>query len=436
MKQLRVILRLLAALWIVAAVFTSCKEDEQLGIETQPPEDKLNVGFTDTTTVSAYTVWDRSVRTDEAIYNMIGSYNDPLFGRTTATAYTQFHITDVDVNFGTNPVADSLVLCLAYKLSYGDSTEAMTFVVNEIAEDMYTDSAYYSNSKKVVYKNVLASKTFVPDMTDSVFVDGDNNMPHLRIKLSQTLAQKFIDASGSWELANNTNFVSFFKGLRISCKPEYTSGSVQSFNFLSAGTKLMLYYHNDNDTTSYKFVIDEKCARFNAFEHYGYQQADQVLKNQILNNDTIGQNTLFVQAMGGLRVRLRFPHITDMVNTGQIAINKAVLVVKVDETAIGDLRPPADLTLIKVNNDGTFSFLPDQYFGNSYFGGSYNTSTKEYRFTISKYIQDLVLYGPGYDRGLYLAVSGAAIYGYRAVINGSGNPNGKLRLEITYTKLN
>ncbi|MEI6764584.1 MAG: DUF4270 family protein [Bacteroidota bacterium] len=436
MKHLRIILRLLAASWIFALLFVSCKQDEQLGLEVQPPEDRLGVCFTDTCSVFAYSVWDKAIRTDEALYNVIGCYRDPIFGLTTACSYTQFHMPENALTFGTNPVPDSLVLCLAYAGQYGDSTEALTFFVNEIAENLYLDSAYHSDDKSTVFKNVLGTKTFVPKIHDSVFVDGINNIAHLRIKLSQNLAQKFIDASGTSDLADNTSFVSFFKGLRISSMPEFSSGSVQSFGFLSSGTKLVLYYHNDSDTTSQKFVIDEKCARYNAFEHYGYGQADPMLKNQILNGDTLAPNSLYLQAMGGLKVKLQFPHILDLVSKNQIAIDKAVLVVKVDETTIGTLNPPVNLALIKINNDGTFSFLPDQYFGTSYFGGSYDASTHEYRFTISKYIQDLLLYGSGYDKGLYLAVSGAAIYGNRVVINGSGNTNGKLRLEITYTKIN
>ena len=108
---------------------------------------------------------------------------------------------------------------------------------------------------------------------------------------------------------------------------------------------------------------------------------------------------------------------------------------KVDENSIGDYTPPEKLILSKINANGTTSFLTDYAYGDAYYGGYYSSTTKEYRFNISKHIQDALLNGSFEDKGLYILVSGAAVKSNRAVIKGNKSSQDNLRLEIIYTKI-
>jgi hypothetical protein len=449
LKHIKFILGNHFLIFLLIALFTiSCNKNEEIGSNIQPSENLLGVAFQNNIPITAHTVLEDSVRTDETILNMIGSYFDPVFGFTTAGMYTQFRLSssNIDTAFA-NSVCDSIVLSLAYNGGfYGAVKPNLILNVFEISDDFYLDKNYYSNDQLGSFKNNLANISFVPNLRDSVKVDGTMSIPQLRVKLKKSLGEKFINAS-SGDLVDNTSFLKFFKGLYITTnKVNSDTGSIFYINTTSSVSKLTLYYHKNSDTISrkYNFVINENCARFNTFDHYDYYSAVDTLKNQIKRQNpdtTLGEGKLYLQAMAGTKIRLKFQKAIDsdyFENTpiNKVAINKAELVIKVDPTTIIDkMPPPSILSLVVINNDGTYSFLPDVAYGEAYFGGSYNSTTHEYRFNISKYFQNTLSNGSFNDKGLFIVVSGAAVKGNRAVIFGPKSINGNMRLEIIYTKL-
>lgn len=424
------------SLFLVAFSFlNSCNKNEELGLNVQPSEDLLNVFFTKSIPITAHTVYEDSVRSDETTYNLAGSYLDPVFGLTTAGAYTQFRLTTTSVGYGTNAHCDSIVLSLAYQGFYGDTSSYLHLNVFEISDDFYYDNNYYSNDVLGVYKNNLADFNFKPNFKDSITVGSVKYAPHFRVKLKNSLGQKFIDASGTSDLADNTAFLKFFKGLYITTNNVSSGGAILYFNFLSSISKLTMYFHNDEDTLSYNFVINSDCARFNKFNHNKFSQANQDLKLQLKGDTAKGDSLLYIQAMAGTKIKLKFPEAINLNDLGKIAINKAELVLKVEDNSTDTYSPPEKLILSKINNDGTLSFIADYAYGDAYYGGSYSSTTKEYRFNVSKHIQDALLKGSFEDQGLFILVSGAAVKSNRVVIKGSKRSEDNLRLEIIYTKL-
>ena len=425
-------------LWIllISVLWLSCNKNEELGMNVQPQENMLGVTFIDSLHISAHTVLDDSVKTDETSSNIIGSLVDPVFGLTTAGMYAQFRLTTDNVDFGDNPVCDSIFLSLAYNSFYGDTTTNLTLNVFEITDDFYLDNSYYSNDVLGTFKNNLANINFIPSFRDSVKIDGANSAPQLRMQLKNSLGQKFIDASGSSDLADNTNFLKYFKGLYISTNSVTTKGVMLYINSLSSLSKLTMYYHNATDTLKYTFVLNANCARFNTFYHHKYATANSSFIQQVTSDSTLGDSLLYLQAMSGTRVKLKFPEVINLNNLGNIAINKAELVIKVDPTTVDDiLVPPSRLSLAINNYDETLSFLPDVVYGETYYGGTYNSTTNEYRFNISKYIQNALLKGSFGDDGLILIVSGSAVLANRAVIFGPKHSNGGMHLDIIYTQI-
>ncbi len=411
----------------------SCEEPDIIGLEVQPSNDKLNVQFTDTNTLTTYSVREDSIRTDETQYNLLGTCIDPVFGKICASIYTQFRISSDNVDFGTNAILDSLILTLDYESFYGSILKfdgLQRIKVYELTQDIYKDSSYYSKQIKSYSTTELANLTFLPDFEDSITIDSERYAPHLRIKLDNSLGQTFLTASGTNDLSNNDEFLNFFKGLYITTEQVGNSkGAILYFDLLSTLSKMTLYYKNDeNDSLKYDFLINEHCARFNNFNH-DYSNTD------IDTNITLGDSILYLQAMGGIKTKIMFPNIQNWDNYGTIAVNKAELIIKVNETIdISLYEPPTKLSLVRINEDGENTFLLDQFEGEEYFGGSYNSDKKEYRFVISKYIQELINKTKT-DYGLYLMVSGSSVKADRAVLNGSKYSSNNLRLLLTYTKL-
>ncbi|MCF8299372.1 MAG: DUF4270 domain-containing protein, partial [Saprospiraceae bacterium] len=394
----RSILRRWAIITIVITplvfLFSACEEPDIVGMEVHPDIDNINIFFSDTASILSYSEIEDSLRTDETDLNLLGSYKDPVFGTSTANFCTQLRLSSNDVSFGTSPVFDSLVLSLVYNGYYGDNSFQHNVMVYELIEDIYSDSDYYSFQPFLYDNTELANITFVPNFDDSVLVDGEMQAPQLRINLNQILGDKFLQTALSTDLSDNDNFLKFFKGLYLKVPTASSGGSILYFDTQSALSKLTLYYHNSTDTTTYNFVINENCARVNMFDHNDYIDADNDLKNQIFTDTNLGQTKLYIQSMGGIRTKLQFPNLKNFFDKGKIAINSALLIVSVDQTdlTISDFEAPARLRLVKLDKNGVIDIIPvtDAFVGDSYFGGFYNETKKEYQFNLQLHIQEIL----------------------------------------------
>lgn len=426
---------------IIAILLSTCKnEDNDLGLNLQPPGDKLNVKSSDTTTVVAYSQIVDSVKTDETSLSLLGSILDPVFGRSTASFYTQFRLSESAFDFGTTPYPDSLVLTLDYAGLYGDSTSAMTIKVYELADEIFIDSTYYSTRSVGINNTLLAQKTFTPNLSDSVAVMGDTLPPHLRINLTSLTNELALKLLKSDSMASNTSFLHYFHGLYVTAEPANSGGSILSVNLLSTLSELTVYYHNaTGDTLRYVYVINSSCARFGNFTH-DYSLGDPAFKAQVLDKDTsLGKSICYVQALGGVKTFVRFPHIKGYYSNGKIAVNEARFFVKAYEPD-AELDLASTLVLVKRTADSGYTVTNDQLEGSSYFGGFYDKNLHGYWFRITSTVQELMR-STDPDYGFEIYVSGGAVNAQRVLLSGTSPqlpvaPEDRMKLVITYTRLN
>ena len=423
---------------LVTAMFQSCKKDDNLGLDIiNLPGDRFGFDYVDTTTLIAWSVFEDSIQTSGVLYNLLGSYYDNVFGKTSASIYTQALLTSNSVEFGANPVGDSLILTLRYNGYYGDSTFKHRLKIYEIDEnaDFHKDTAYYSN-RQLPIGQLLFDEEVTLNPLDSVEFNGEKVPAILKVKLNQVLINKFIAASNTSDLANNDNFRNFFKGLYITVEEVNTpgKGSIAYFNMNADLTRLTLFYHNDSTSfASYHFTINDQCAKFTNFNHNGYQDAEYMLKNQ----DTTGVNDrLYLQATAGVKIMLKMPHLKEIYKDGPVAINRAELVLKTDPSdhTAADFKVPVKLTLARINDEGKYTFIKDYLYSETFFGGQYDPIRNEYRFRITRHLQE-ILNDKFEDHGLVVLVSGSAIQANRVAILGNSPAVGRnLRLEIVYAK--
>jgi hypothetical protein len=440
---------LLTGFLLILALFSCTKDPYELGIDLLPPSDTLNVLLTDTITVEAFSVIQDSIRTDETSYIVLGSINDPIFGKTTAGLYTQFRLSSEEVDFGDNPVLDSLVLVLYYNDYYGDTTTQQNIKVYEISEDLKLDSVYFSNQHKATYGTLLANHDFYPRPTDSVTVNGSKTPAHLRINLTKMgsyLGNKILQAPAS-ALENNNAFVSYMKGLYIASSPVAYNGALLNFSVNNGLTRLALYFHEQADTAKdslyYDLPINENAARFSHLDHNNYLDASQDLKRQILNHDSAqGVNQVFLQGLGGVKIKLKFPYLENFGKGKLIAVNDALLTFKnMENDTI--LSPPPKLTLIRQDSAGRIGYLIDESEGSAYFGGTYNATTRTYQFRITRHVQKILqdYYSSKFD--LYILVNNptvSALVPNRVKLVGTNPENpayaaDRFQLKMIYTLL-
>ncbi len=434
---------LLVLVGLVAGL-TSCKESDIIGLDVQPPNDLIGADFQDTTTLITKTVYADSLRTDESLIltgdAMIGSYWDPVFGKANASLYTQLRLSALNPSFGTSPVVDSVVLSLAYNSTYYGKTDRKKQRVNvyQVSEDIKGENSYYSNhTVTVLTGDLAASYEFTPRPADSVYVTNKKLKPHLRIPLDTAWAHNLITQNN---FATTAAFQSAMKGLHITTEGSTVlsngDGNILYFRCGDDQSKVTVYYHNAaNDSLTFDFLLGS-VARFSSFNHIRSGENAQ-LAAQLDGTSPAQNNTVFIQSMAGVKTKIEMPYLMNWLNAGGISVNKAELVIKVDVTPtymLDTFAAPTKLVLFGINDDGTSYVLPDANEGATYFGGTYNTTDKEYRFNIGRYIQQ-VLAGTKKNNGLYLLAANGAINANRVVLGGGSSSLYPMKLRITYTKL-
>jgi hypothetical protein len=448
---LKVLFRCSTALSVIFIAFllgsSSCrKAPYEIGLTILPPSDTLNVKITDTVTIVAYSVIQDSIRSDKTTTNILGSLMDPIFGQTTASFLTQVRLSAEAPTFGTNPVLDSLVLVLRYSKVYGDSTSLQNVKVYELINDLSFDSIYYTNYHVSSYGTELANVNFRPAPHDSVVVGGIKQPPQLRLNLSRNtnyLGNKLLFAPSA-ALATNASFIAFMKGLYVKSSPVYSGGGLVSLATTSTTSKLVLYFHNnENDSLAFDFIINDNCARINTFNHNKYLDATPELQQQAVHHDTVlGKSDLYLQGLGGLKVKIRFPYLQSFEKGHYVAVTNAQLIIKNVQTDT-TLAPPPDLVLVQVDSLGNTSSLIDENEGSTYFGGTYDRTSRTYKFRITQHIQEIILHKTR-NNDLYLMVNNPTInvlVPSRVQVFGTQPPipgvtTDKLYLQMSYTRLN
>jgi len=449
----------------LSILVSSCNKESQLGLDVQPEGDLLNVLWSDTTTIYTRTVREDSLRTDETLLLagdvLLGKYNDPIFGYSSASFYTQIRIPASNPDFGTNAIADSTVLVLVYDNTYiyGDTSSIKTQNVNVYRMNAAISQSenYYSNSTVPTIQADLANnKSFKPAITsnDSVMVNGKKERAQLRIPMDVQFGQTIINNQNTGVLSSGNNFQNFLKGFYITT--ENTNGlasgdgNIFKIKITDPKSRLCVYYHYTGKTivttanpvqqdsviwTQYDMPMNN-VARFSTFKH-DYTAASSTLASQLGSNPAEQNTTVFVQAMSGVKTKVTLPYLMNWIDSGAVAINKAELLIRVDTTLsqINKYATPTNLLLFQINDDGTNNVLmPDFGEGTTYFGGSYNTGIADYRFNVGRYIQQ-ILTGIKKNNGFYIIAQNGGVTANRIAIGGGNSPDFQMKLKITYTKL-
>lgn len=425
-------LLLSATFLLVLTIAPACKKKENLiGNNTINPDELLNSGGIDTFSLITFTVPADSVITDNGAYGILGSYNDPVFGPMKAEIYTQFRLSSLSQNFGTDPIdIDSVVLGLEYVNKYGDNGP-QTFQVYEINDvnGLSLDSTYYSTDTfATTGLDLMQSGMETVDLNpDAVTViGGDTVDTQLRLYLDTLLGWNIIQESinNPSTFSSNDNFLTFFKGLRIKTNNPVQSsgqGGMFYFNLNDALSKLTIYYTQSGIQKTFDLLINSECADFNHVEvDYNMTNVEQVI------NDTIsGQVQFYAQAFSS-RAVVRIPGLDNIPKNA--VIHKAILELPVQHLSGSKYDPGGALTAVIRSDDND----------NLFFAAApiaiYDDYKKSYEVDLRDYIQN-ILTGNLENKDLLLYPSLFISSTNRIIFNGPQTGNkAKPKLSIIYTE--
>lgn len=382
-------------------ILSSCKKKDDsniLGLDVQPESDKLGITITDSVSLWMHTQRADSVRTFNDQYKFLGSNQDPIFGRTDASIYTNFSISNnlSNLSFGTNPIIDSAEIVMLYTGNVvGDTATKLKFEVYTLNEKLKTDNGYRVNH--------TINKSTAPINTLYGTVRARGEYVYLIIPLSKTLAQYILQNTSN--LINNTYFQEAYKGFYITTENTALSlpdsGSIRQFDLDDVNSGVNLYYHNGNSLSTkgemYHFSFSGPDAlRFNHITHNYIAGSTQNLYQQVVANDSAsGKNNIYLNTFGGTRVKVYLPYIDHFADSVNVSISRAELIVNVDEIASPYnfyYSYPSSLALLACGDDGSEELVYDQLEASDFvkYGGNYDGTKKQYVFNIARQMQKII----------------------------------------------
>jgi hypothetical protein len=398
----------LILLVLIFIFLSSCKKDPNSILGDDLNKDRnINECYVDSIfQITAFTIPDDSLYIQNYTTFLLGTTYSEIFGTTTYNLVTQLYYNPfgsyLQVENEDLQSVDSVILTIPYSKSYPLEANSefvgrsLILTIYELDEALIAstdiDSAYTIHSE-VAYKSepiYSGSVTLRPPVstTDST-AEQILKLPPLDKTFGENLVKKLEEA------IDNDNISGFstnqFKGLYFKITPAENSdqSTVASFNTeMTYGTDLSIYFNGNLDSTRassrYSFSIGT---------HF-----TQVIKDRsgstvesILWDSVAGKDRLYLESVGGSRVRLAFPNLRTLLNdtTKHIAINRAALVFKVANSSANGVLAPSTLHLYKHISGGSLESIIDYSYNG---GGTYDAAKGEYRLYITRWMQDLMFH--------------------------------------------
>lgn len=428
----------------ILSLSTGCKKPtDDIGSDIGVVGGNISATFVDTLKIVALSEREDSVRADRTSLAPLGSFFDPYFGITTTSLFLNFNINQVFPSGIPNPgtlVVDSVVLRLRYAnpTHFGNIGKYKGIVrvsVHRLLDQLTvqtTPGNGYSSIRNFNYDtNPIGNAVIVPNPYDSVKVDGKNEAPHVRIKLSNAFGQQLL-TQNPMAFVSSEAFVQYFRGLFLKVQPATNFGD-GGFLYLfppGAGSRLTVHY---NDSSRINMTINPDNSVWTGRHEHNYSPAIPPFQN--FSGKVPGNDILLIQPLSGSRVKIHIPFLKNFNSDKSKAVNKAELIFPVDDTYTGKYPVPDLLLLARYDatKDSLFNladFIQSQ--GNN--GGSYDSEKKEYKFNITLHVQ-AVISGLTNNDTLVLETANKQTRGNRVALYGTENLTKKVRLRIYYTNL-
>ncbi len=458
-------------------LLNACNKADITGSDILPPQDNVDVLFTDTLSIISGTALDTVVRVYDVDFNnqlalyLCGKLDDPAFGTSESEIFTQFRLSTTNPDF-TDVVFDSLMLSLAYAVDghSGEFSMPQTYHVYRINEDLDAAATYYSDQTFGVDPVAVGSLVgHIPNFTDSVTVDGEKQFPQMRIPLDAAFANDLLDPNNASAYTTTSDFLNFFKGLNI--QPDPSNTAMVRFNFASPDTRLSLYYSSisfrdsftiDMVTMDTTFVIDPmtslpyqvevKTPRFFNMiinsqtaktVHFEQDPSLGTVQSYLDGTASNPQELSFIQGMEGLNATVEFPYAEEI---DDVIVNKAELEVFIAAPEDSLLYPyPPQLIVTKKDSDGELVLIGDVLVslnasGNfQVFGGTPTLDTDgvnsfyKYTLNLSGHFQDII---DGIENEkIFISIFPREESATRVILGGSQNATQQMKLNLIYTKI-
>lgn len=373
----------------------------------------------------------------------LGSIDDPVFGKSKSSLFTEVGIASAPVFSGT---LDSVVLVLRYDTAavYGDINETFDVEVFRVLEnfDVLGDAAFNS-SNLMLSSEPVASRENISYSLDSldVFIPSVDSMDlqpaSIRIPFNTSilgnsdLPRELFENTEAY--ANSEAFNDLLKGLYITTTSD---GNIMPGIRMNSSSIELFYTETDGDRRVYQYgLFRQDLISFNRIE----SDRDGSEAGLAALNGT-AENKLYVSGQDGFDVTIDF---SDAVRYQNFALNKAILEFTLSEP-VGQMFPPIqNLIISQVGDDGTLLCIDDMSLGfpqvgiGLLFGGEIQevtengTTLRKYSMNITSHVQDYL--DGNASPSLLLSVDSRTDNASRSILFDTNHPTFPAKLKLTYT---
>ena len=469
-------------------LISSCRkinEATDIGDEIIPGVDGVNTFDTSITDLQTYnSVFDPlkdSVRIGRSDDHILGNIAiDPFFGKTNAKIFMELKPAFYPWNFSgvykpDSLYIDSVVLCLGWKGSYGDTIAPIRVKVWEMdqSNNFKIDSFYLLRNQYFTYSNLLGTKDFIPSqLKDSIKAFQDTTTGQLRIRLNNSFGARLLGYDTTNAYRSDSAFKTFFKGFAIDADASF-GNALMAFGLAdNPKTKLSIYYRftkgGQDDTTVSYFQFTGFSARHNYIERFNFTGTPLAAASTTPGPDDL----IYLINTPGSYATIKIPSLN---NLSSRIINRAELIVEqvYDPSSDNILGPPEGMMLDVYDSAlGDYKFVPYDYppdqsglsnvgfgvFGKKTVDGAGNP-IKVWKYNITRYVQNILTkQEPLHDFRLFASKyvlerlksdysTNSGSYTYftttinsqfafgRVRVGGGNHPTQKMRLRLVYTKI-
>jgi hypothetical protein len=430
-------------------VFNSCekKRNDEVGFKGDGPGFP-ELTLTDTFTIYSSTVREDSIRTDELSQFLLGRMNDPLFGISTSSIFTQLNLPQLNRTATNNPTLDSAFIYVIFtsKLAtYGNLNSVQSFKVHELTEG-FNKATYYSSDELSYNPTPVGSYAGVFNLNDSLKRINNGQVeyagPGVKIALSSDFAEKLLNAK-STDVSTHQAFKEYIYGLAFipDNQPASGEGAVVALNLKNTASKIYVYY-NGGEQIDFNFADASTSVKTKSFTQYKFEnQAPEITVQK--NNTSGNYDTVFVQSFTGAKAHFRFPGFFNLISQENIFLHKVEFQIPIiPETVSSQYPAPSKLLMLQPHPETNLNFFVLDFTDTAKYNGNFDKNANTYRFNLTKHFMELVNEykrdpsDPSIHRGLFLTPTrDFPITPARAIIDSRSGSNEKLKLIVMYSKL-
>lgn len=419
-------------------VLASCSMDREnisLMVGEEFNDLTTRVLLIDTLQIETSTFKFDSIITSNTTRILVGSYTDPVFGKTSSDSYLELIPTDGDFDLRDDAVYDSIALIMKYdRYFYNDTIPQQRFTVHEVTDQIRSDNAFFYNTT-----------TFPTDTNpigDIVFEARPTKGDSLHISLNHAYGQLLFDRLEDNTINDIDDFLNRYNGIHI--RPDAQNTSVLGFSPSPENTFVRLYYKVPDEIEDQEYEKDFSVNSVKLFNHIESDRSGTIFQNLNDQETSISSaetdHKSYIQAGTGIALKVEIPHIKNLFDvagengvlmsaklrfkpslnsyTEQLTIRDSLL------TFILDQNTEVASQLFQLSGEPVYATMEDQ-------NDEFNTLT--YNVPIDFFVQTKLeeRFEQNTSLSFYPITFNSAVD--RFIIDGEGSSNSrKIILEITY----